>query len=126
MDFILPLPSLQTFSLFSLSTISAILTPVFAANLLQTSTEENLGGNVSQRLKFYGLACLVATLTLVGVNLIFFWQEMPWYAAIILVGLAVLYIPPLEPLFCRQFNTMGASTAFLLVINISLVVAIVR
>ena len=126
MDFILPLPSLQTFSLFSLSTVSAILTPVFAANLLQTSTEENLGRNVSQRLKIYGLACLVATLTLVGVNLIFFWQEMPWYAAIILVGLAVLYIPPLEPLFCRQFNTMGASTTFLLVINISLVVAIMR
>ena len=126
MDFILPLPSLQTFSLFSLSTISAILTPVFAANLLQTSTEENLGRNVSQRLRFYGLACLLATVTLVVVNLIFFWQEMPWYAAIILVGLAVLYIPPLEPFFCRQFNTMGASTTFLIVMNILLIVAIVR
>ena len=125
MDFILPLPSLQTFSLFFLSTISAILTPVFAANLLQTSTEENLGRNVSQRLRFYGLACLLATLTLVGVNLMFFWQEMPWYAAIILVGLAVLYVPPLEPFFCSQFNTMGASTTFLIVMNILLIVAIV-
>ena len=125
MDFILPLPSLQTFSLFFLSTISAILTPVFAANLLQTSTEESVGRNVSQRLRFYGIACLVATLTLVGVNLIFFWQEMPWYAAIILVGLAVLYVPPLEPFFCSQFNTMGGSTAFLIVMNILLIVAIV-
>ena len=125
MDFILPLPSLQTFSLFFLSTISAILTPVFAANLLQTSTEKNLGRNVSQRLRFYGLACLLATLTLVGVNLMFFWQEMPWYAAIILVGLAVLYVPPLEPFFCSQFNTMGASTTFLIVMNILLIFAIV-
>ena len=121
MNFILPLPPLQIFILFFLSTISAVLTTVFTASLLQSSTKENLNKRVSQKLRFYGLACIVALLTLVGVNVIFYWQEMPWYVAIILVGLAILYVPPLEPLFCRRFKSMGASTSSLIILNALLI-----
>ena len=121
MNFILPLPPLQIFILFFLSTISAVLTTVFTASLLQSSTKENLNKSVSQKLRVYGLACIVALLTLVGVNVIFYWQEMPWYVAIILVGLAILYVPPLEPLFCRRFKSMGASTSSLIILNALLI-----
>ncbi|XDZ65931.1 hypothetical protein AB8880_00620 [Alphaproteobacteria bacterium LSUCC0684] len=107
MDFILPIPSYWELFLAIIGMFMAIVSFVFAAGAFQPGflAQEDAHTNGSFRLP--GVATLVLATACLFSTVCFIWLYIPWYVAVPVMGLNLLYAPPMEEVFHKTFKSPG-------------------
>ena len=96
MEFALAMPPLPVFALTAVGVFCAVVSFVFAASVFQTGYLAKAGTPAEARLRPWGCALSVSGCVALAACLYAFWLHVPWYVAVPLVGLNILFAPPLE------------------------------
>lgn len=121
MDFILPLPSFWMVLLVGTGTFLTIISFVFAASIIQPGDFASGEHRGRWALRVSGLATLVLGCACLIVTAWALWQFIPWYVAVPLIGLNLLYAPPLEEAFHKFLRSPCRVAITLCLANVAII-----
>jgi hypothetical protein len=83
----------------------AIVSFVFAAGAFQPGFLAQKDTRANDEFRLPGIATLVFAIVCLFTTAFFIWLYIPWYVAVPVVGLNLLYAPPLEEVFHKIFKS---------------------